>query len=70
MFNGWRKLTKKSVVVNLRSGKAFHGVLFDTQGDLLILKQAMLYDPEAHDPVSVDGDVVVERLEVEFIQVL
>lgn len=58
---------RKSVVVNLKSGRAFRGVLWAKRGPLLVLKNATLIEGGASVPV--DGEVVVERTEIDFIQV-
>jgi small nuclear ribonucleoprotein (snRNP)-like protein len=63
-----RCLERRRVVVNLLSGRAFDGVLYARRGPLLILRNAVMHERGA-EPAPVDGDVVVERNQVEFIQV-
>jgi len=63
-----RTLTRKQVVVNLHSGRAFVGILWDKRGPLLVLRNVTMHEQGAA-PASVDGEVVVERNQVEFIQV-
>jgi hypothetical protein len=58
----------KRVLVNLDDGKAFDGILYARRGPLLILRQARLIE-HGVEPVAVDGEVVVERPRVSFIQV-
>ena len=58
----------KSVIVNLTSGRAFRGVLFEVKGELLVLKNAELIEEDR--VVAVDGSVVIERARVEFVQVV
>lgn len=58
----------KTVLVNLTTGRAFRGVLFEVRGDLLVLRNAELIEDDR--VVTVEGSVVIERARVEFIQVL
>lgn len=56
------------VLVNLEDGRAFAGVLYDRRGPLLVLRDAQLIEPGA-EPTAVDGEVLIERPKVAFIQV-
>lgn len=58
----------KTVLVNLTTGRAFRGVLFEVRGDLLVLRNAEIIEDDR--VVPVEGSVVVERARVEFVQVL
>lgn len=58
----------KTVLVNLTTGRAFRGVLFEVRGDLLVLRNAELIEDDRI--VTVEGSVVIERARIEFIQVL
>lgn len=65
----WRRTAvRRRVVVNL-DGKAFSGILWAKRGPLLVLRDAQLMHPGAA-AVPVDGEVVIERRAVEFIQVV
>lgn len=66
---GWRLVKARRVVVNLRSGQAIGGLLVRRQGPLLFIAEARLFDGDS-DPVPVDGQAVIERSVVDFIQVL
>ena len=64
----WRRTClRRRVVVNL-ADKAFEGVLFDRRGPLLVVRDATLLVPGGQ-PQPIDGDIVIERARVEFIQV-
>lgn len=64
----WRRTAlRKRVVVNL-ADKAFAGVLWAKRGPLLVLRDAVLMQHGAAD-TPMDGEVVIERSRVEFIQV-
>ena len=66
---GWRRWPIcKRVLVNLEDGRAFTGILFSRRGPLLTLRDAQLIEPGS-EPLAVDGEVIVERSRVSFIQV-
>lgn len=65
MWSRWPVLSR--VLVNLEDGRAFDAVLYDQRGPLLVLRNATLLTPD-EDPVTVDGEVVIERMKVSFIQ--
>lgn len=55
--------------MNLRTDKALRGVMWGQRGELLILKDVELLEP-GRQPVRVDGEVVVEAANVDFVQIL
>jgi hypothetical protein len=59
--------TRRRVLVNLQDGKAFSGVLWAKRGPLLVLRGAELLEPGC-DPAPLDGDVLIERPQISFIQ--
>lgn len=61
-----KPLVCKRVLVNLTTGTAIEGVLWDEKGAILVLRDASLIDDSGQTPL--DGEVVVERTRVEFIQ--
>lgn len=63
-----RTMRRRQVVVNLASGRSFRGILWAKRGPLLVLREATLL--EAGQAVTVDGEVVVERRTIEWVQVL
>lgn len=69
MFSFLRTLTRKNVVVNMQSGRAFVGILWAKRGPLIVLRHVTMHEPGPAAPAQVDGEVVVERDQVEFIQV-
>lgn len=62
-----RLVVRRRVLVNLRSGRAITGTLWVRRGRTLVLKSAELLEPGAA-PVSMDGDVILDRDQVEFVQ--
>lgn len=69
MFAWRRTALRRRVLVNLKTEKAFRGVLFAKRGPLLVLKDVELLEA-GREPVRLDGDVLVERPNVDFVQVL
>lgn len=65
----WRLVKARRVVVNLRSGQAIQGLLVRRSGPLLFLAEAELHEGNGN-PVPIDGQAVIERPTVDFIQIL
>jgi hypothetical protein len=57
------------VVLNLRSGQAIDGLLVRQEGPLLFVAEASLHDG-GENPTLIDGQAVVERQTIDFIQML
>ncbi|AXH44387.1 hypothetical protein PP356_gp04 [Arthrobacter phage MargaretKali] len=55
--------------MNLRSGQALHGLLVRQSGPLLFIAEAQLLEGN-NDPIQIDGQAVIERPTVDFIQIL
>lgn len=70
MRRGWRKLERRTVLVNLRSGSAIRGVLLDARRPLLQLTNAMLLEPDAKEPARIDGIAAIDLAQVAWVQVL
>nr|WP_274635541.1 hypothetical protein [Microbacterium bovistercoris] len=62
-----RVVALRRVVVNLVDGSSISGVLYKDPGQLLVLKNAV-YLEAGHEPVELDGDTVIERDKVLFVQ--
>ncbi len=70
MSNLYKRLTyTKRCLVNLKSGAAFRGYLIKATGNIILLKAAIFIEPGA-EPVEVSGEVIIEKSNIEFIQVL
>lgn len=63
-----RLMTRRTVLVQLRSGHAVKGLLWKRSGRTVVVKGAELFEPGA-DPVKLSGPVVLDRDAVEWIQV-
>lgn len=66
---GWRRVHAKRVIVNLKSGQSLDGFLVRQMGQLLFLREASLLGG-GDNSIQIDGEVIVERTEVDFIQTL
>lgn len=64
----WRGLVRHRVMVVHVSGRSFEGVLWARRGPLLVLRNASV--SEAGVMVEADGEVVIERSHVAWLQVL
>lgn len=60
-------LLLRRVIVNLDGGASIEGVLYRDPGNLLVLKNAIYHEPGAA-PVELDGEAVIERTRVLFVQ--
>lgn len=60
-------LVLRRVIVNLVDGSSIEGVLYRDPGDLIVLRNAIYHEPGAA-PVQLDGDTVIERTKVLFVQ--
>lgn len=68
MSLAYRRLLRKTVIANTKTGKTFRGVLMAQRGPLLILVNASIYEQGGILPV--DGEIVLERSNVDFLQVI
>jgi hypothetical protein len=69
MFSWTRTALRRTIIVNLDTGRAFRGIAWARRGRLLILRDATMFEPGA-EPAPVDGEVVIDRDRVEFMQVM
>lgn len=61
--------SKRRVVVNTKTDRAFRGVLWRRAWGFLVLRNAELVKPGG-ETVRMDGELVIERSNVDFLQVL
>ncbi len=59
----------RRIMVNLVDGSAMNGVLWDERAGLLVLRDAWLHVPGASDPTHLDGEIVIDRQRIAFVQV-
>lgn len=62
----YRDLVRDTVIVSLTAGAVFRGVLWSDSRELLVLRNAQMI--HEGDPVPIDGEVVVDRRRIEFVQ--
>jgi len=63
-----RLVARRSVLVNLTTGTAVEGVVWEQCPGYLVLRAAKLHETKG--PVPVDGEVLIECSKVEFVQLL
>jgi hypothetical protein len=68
MSLAYRRLRRQSVILNTKTGKAFRGILWAQAGPLIVLRHAEVLEGTRR--ADVDGEVIVERSNVDFLQVL
>jgi len=59
--------TRRQVIVNTKTGRAFRGVLWRAGLRYMVLRQAEMLGGE---PVALDGEVLIARGNVDFVQVI
>ena len=59
----------REVLVNTKTESSFRGVLWRRRRGYLVLRNALLLRPRA-EPQRMDGEVMIESANVDFIQVL
>lgn len=62
-----RVIQRRRVIVNLTDGSSIDGIFYRQDGPLLVIKNAQYLEPR-QEPVDLDGDTVIERDRVLFIQ--
>ncbi len=66
-FDSYPVLEK--VIVNLKTGAAFRGVIWQKRGSYLVLRNVELLKPGG-ETVPMDGEIAVDRANVDFLQVV
>lgn len=61
-------LYRRKVVVNATNGRTFAGVVWEDTGRWVVLRNAEMIEPRG-ERVPVDGEVVIDRDLIEFVQV-
>lgn len=73
MFSSRHIAYRRRVVVSLKmtngSERSIAGVLWSKGGTQLVLKDSRLLEP-GREPLKIDGEVVIEKSNVDFVQIL
>ena len=64
----WASIERRRVLVHV-DGQTIDGILWKRRGPLLVLRSASMLSPQGG-AVPIDGEVVVERHRVSWMQVL
>ena len=59
----------REVIVNLKTDKAFRGVLWERRRGYIVLRNASMLQPRG-EAIKMDGEVMIESANVDFIQVV
>ena len=59
----------KQVIVNTKTDKSFRGVLWSRRRGDIVLRNVSLLQPRG-EAIKMDGEVVIESANVDFIQVI
>lgn len=69
MARSYGKLAlNKRIMVNLTTGTAIDGVLWDDRGPLIVLKDANVHTNGQS--AALDSEVIIDRARIDFVQVL
>lgn len=64
-----RTRLRRTAIVTLKGGSSFRGVLFEWDRECVVLRNAEALDVgQKRETVSVDGEIVLLRGDVEFVQ--
>lgn len=61
-------LRKRKVIVNLKTDRSFRGILWRCWFGVLVIRQAEMLAPKG-ETVHMDGELVIFKDDIEFIQV-
>lgn len=63
-----RRRMRDTVVVTMKTGASFRGVLFEADGRSIVLRNAEALTMSDERTIPVDGEVLLARADVEFLQ--
>lgn len=69
MFPYTRTARRRQVIITTKTDRAFRGILWARRGPLLVLKAAELLTTSGP-AVAVDGEVIIDRANVDYMQVI
>jgi small nuclear ribonucleoprotein (snRNP)-like protein len=64
-----RNHLRHRVVVTLKDGSAFSGVLYQADSEAWLLREAQLDAGPKREPVGVDGELLILRPDVAYLQI-
>lgn len=64
----WTRRLRSRFLVQLRSGTAIEGILWRTEGRVVILRDVRIHAPGSTSPVRADGEVLVELDHIDYAQ--
>lgn len=67
-MRAFKALTLYKKVLIATQGPTFRGILYNVKGDFVVLKNAELLEEDKI--IQMDGEVIIDRNNIEFTQVL
>ena len=69
LFRKRGNLEQRTVLINLLSGNAIGGVCVHDGREAITVRGATIHEPNA-EPAPADGEILIDRINVDFIQLL
>lgn len=69
MFKKRSQLEQRKVLINLLSGNAISGVCVFESREALTVRGATIHEIDS-EPAPADGEILIDRINVDFIQLL
>lgn len=69
MFKKRATLEQRKVLINLLSGNAIGGVCVHEGTNTIAVRGATIHEPNS-EPAAADGEILIDRINVDFIQLL
>lgn len=65
-----KRCLRHRVIVTLKSGAAFGGILYEADAEAIVLKEAAALEANGTDrhPVPADGSIVILRADIDYAQ--
>jgi hypothetical protein len=63
-----RSRLRDELIVTMRTGEAFRGVLTEADGRSFVLRNAKALTDASPRPVPVDGELILDRAQIDYIQ--
>lgn len=63
-----RDRLRRSVIVTLHDGQGFAGVLYEADSEAVVLRNAQALDVPDRGTIGVDGEVLILRDEIAYLQ--
>lgn len=62
-------IVAQRVVINLKSGTAISGLVVEKKRTFCVVRDADVIDAGARTPTHADGELVVDKAEIDYVQI-